>query len=93
MKTEDILHKTTYVWKDEEGFAIIIKNNGSKVILNMTDSCVWKCINDEDTVEDIIAACQKIYALDKKTVINTLERMVEAGLITNEDLFWGDDIL
>lgn len=34
IKREDILHKTTYVWKENEKYTSIIKNDGSRVILN-----------------------------------------------------------
>ena len=54
IKREDILHKTTYVWKENEKYTSIIKNDGSRVILNKKDSDIWKIINDDDTVDDII---------------------------------------
>ena len=93
MDKKDVLHKTTYIWKEDEGYAIIIKNDGMKAILNQIDTIVWKTINDEDTVELIVANISSKYNLDEQTVENSIQRLIGAGLVTCEDLFWGDDIL
>ena len=66
IKREDILHKTTYVWKENEKYTSIIKNDGSRVILNKMSA---------NQVED------------------RLEEFIKIGIITNEDMFWGDDLL
>lgn len=93
MNRNDILHKTTYVWKEDNGYAIIIKNDGGKAILNKLDSLIWKSINDEDTISDIIKINVEKYNLEEASVEQSIQRLLDADLITSEDLFWGDDIL
>lgn len=88
---EDILHKTTYVWKENEKYTSIIKNDGSRVILNKKDSDIWKKINDDDTVDNIIQYMKDTMSADQ--VEERLEEFIKIGIITNEDMFWGDDLL
>lgn len=91
IKREDILHKTTYVWKENEKYTSIIKNDGSRVILNKKDSDIWKIINDDDTVDDIIRHMKDTMSANQ--VEDRLEEFIKIGIITNEDMFWGDDLL
>ena len=84
IKREDILHKTTYVWKENEKY-------GSRVILNKKDSDIWKIINDDDTVDDIIRHMKDTMSANQ--VEDRLEEFIKIGIITNEDMFWGDDLL
>lgn len=91
VKREDVLHKTTYVWKENEKYTSIIKNDGGRVILNKKDSDIWKRINDDDTVEDIIHYMKDTMSADQ--VEKRLEEFIKIGIITNEDMFWGDDLL
>ena len=91
IKREDILHKTTYVWKENEKYTSIIKNDGSRVILNKKDSDIWKIINDDDTVDDIISHMKDTMSANQ--VEDRLEEFIKIGIITNEDMFWGDDLL
>ena len=87
VKREDVLHKTTYVWKENEKYTSIIKNDGGRVILNKKDSDIWKRINDDDTVEDIIHYMKDTMSADQ--VEKRLEEFIKIGIITNEDMFWG----
>ena len=84
-------HKTTYVWKENEKYTSIIKNDGSRVILNKKDSDIWKIINDDDTVDDIIRHMKDTMSANQ--VEDRLEEFIKIGIITNEDMFWGDDLL
>lgn len=91
IRETDVLHKTTYVWKEEVDFTVIIKNDGEKVILNSADSLIWKNINDDDTVEEICRKLEDNFTQDK--LCDRLEEFVKIGIVTNEDMFWGDDLL
>lgn len=93
METNDVLHKTTYIWKEEDGYAVIIKNDGGKAILNKADTMVWNHINDEDSIDHIADICHEKYGLNQAAVFASVDRMMEAGLVTKEDMFWGDDLL
>lgn len=87
IKGTDILHKTTYIWKEEVDFTVIIKSNGEKVILNSIDSLIWKNINDDDTVEEI---GRKLSAsLTQDELCRRLDEFIKIGIVTNEDMFWG----
>ena len=86
IKREDILHKTTYVWKEMKIYQYH-KNDGSRVILNKKDSDIWKIINDDDTVDDIIRHMKDTMSANQ--VEDRLEEFIKIGIITNEDMFWG----
>lgn len=103
IKREDILHKTTYVWKENEKYTSIIKNDGSRVILNKKDSDIWKIINDDDTVDDIIR-----HMKDREKDIDALKKVgcevihfgVESGsqeiikkIGKNINLSWAKEIM
>lgn len=93
MNQDNILHKTTYIWKEDEGYAIIIKNNGAKAILNKFDTMIWKVINDEDSVREVKKNCKDRFNLDEGQVEKSIEKLMDSELITCEDMFWGDDLL
>lgn len=93
ISNEDILHKTTYVWKEEKECAIIIKNDGNKIILNPKATKVWKGINDEDSVEELVDMIQIDGELTKEEIIQALESFINVDIITNQDFFWGNDLL
>lgn len=61
------------------------------VILNKKDSDIWKIINDDDTVDDIIRHMKDTMSANQ--VEDRLEEFIKIGIITNEDMFWGDDLL
>lgn len=90
---KDILHRTTYVWKENDGYAIIIKNDGNKVILNKDSSKLWKAINDEDSVETICSILHKKYDMSEEKIILAIKAMIDAEIVSNMDMFWGDEIL
>jgi len=90
IKREDILHKTTYVWKENEKYTSIIKNDGSRVILNKKDSDIWKIINDDDTVDDIIRHMKDTMSANQ--VEDRLEEFIKIGIITNEDNNFSESI-
>ena len=87
----DVYIVTAYVWKENEKYTSIIKNDGSRVILNKKDSDIWKIINDDDTVDDIIRHMKDTMSANQ--VEDRLEEFIKIGIITNEDMFWGDDLL
>ena len=87
IKREDILHKTTYVWKENEKYTSIIKNDGSRVILNKKDSDIWKIINDDDTVDDIIRHMKDTMSANQ--VEDRLEEFIKIGIITTKICFGG----
>ena len=91
IKREDILHKIIFVLKENEKYTIIIKNDGIRVILNKKDSDIWNIINDDDTVDDIIRHMKDTMSANQ--VEDRLEEFIKIGIITNEDMFWGDDLL
>lgn len=61
------------------------------MILNKKDSDIWKIINDDDTVDDIIRHMKDTMSANQ--VEDRLEEFIKIGIITNEDMFWGDDLL
>lgn len=90
IEKSDILHKTTYVWKEEHGYVTVIKNDGGKVILNEENALVWKYINDDDDIESI---CNKILSVSEISVERLqaiIENFIKIGIVSNEDLFWGE---
>lgn len=89
---DDILHRTTYVWKDDSGYAIIIKNDGNKIILNQETTELWKLINDEDSVENICIAMKERYGISEEKTVTDVKALIEAGIVSNLDMFWGDEI-
>jgi hypothetical protein len=89
---DDILHRTTYVWKDDSGYAIIIKNDGNKVILNQETTVLWKLINDEDSVENICCAMKERYDISEEKTVTDIKALIEAEIVSNLDMFWGDEI-
>lgn len=90
MEPTEVLHKTTYVWKEEKDFTIVIKSDGEKVILNKTDTIIWKNINDDDSVQEIFIKLSDVFTYEK--LCNRLNEFVKIGIITNKDMFWGDDL-
>lgn len=90
---EDILHRTTYVWKDNDGYAIIIKNDGNKVILNKDMTIIWKIINDEDSIENICNVIKENFKISEERIISIIKLMIDSEIVTNMDMFWGDEIL
>lgn len=86
----DVLHKTTYIWKEDSGCIVIINTEGNKVIINAKAATLWKEINDESSVSEILEVCNE---LNEEEGLVILEHLKEAGLITNEDLIWGNDLL
>ena len=57
------------------------------MILNKKDSDIWKIINDDDTVDDIIRHMKDTMSANQ--VEDRLEEFIKIGIITNEDMFWG----
>lgn len=90
---KDILHRTTYVWKEDGGYAIIIKNDGNKVILNKDMTRLWKLINDEDTIDTICNILKEQYDMSEENVFLAIQAMIDADIVSNQDMFWGDEIL
>ncbi|WP_171003541.1 PqqD family peptide modification chaperone [Ruminiclostridium herbifermentans] len=84
------MHRTTYVWKEDEGYAIIIKNDGNKVILNQDATKLWKIINDEDSVEIICDLIKEKYNISEDKTLIAIKALIEAGVVSNLDMFWGD---
>lgn len=82
----DILHKTTYVWKEKDGFATVIKNDGGKIILNKQDTIIWKNINDDDSVKEIYN--KNIDNITIEILCLRLEEFIKIGIVSNEDMFW-----
>lgn len=93
VKNNDVLHKVTYVWKEEEKCAIVIKNNGEKIILDPLATDIWKRVNDEKTVEEIINESILETAISKERGTFIISGLIDIDILTNEDLFWGDDLL
>ena len=61
------------------------------LIYSKKDSDIWKIINDDDTVDDIIRHMKDTMSANQ--VEDRLEEFIKIGIITNEDMFWGDDLL
>lgn len=59
--------------------------------MSKKDSDIWKIINDDDTVDDIIRHMKDTMSANQ--VEDRLEEFIKIGIITNEDMFWGDDLL
>ena len=57
------------------------------MILNKKDSDIWKIINDDDTVDDIIRHMKDTMSANQ--VEDRLEEFIKIGIITNEDMFGG----
>lgn len=81
----DILHRTTYIWKEDLGCSIIINTEGNKVILNQKSSQIWKEINDESSVSQILSSCNE---LSQNEGLSIIEDLLDSGLVTNEELFF-----
>lgn len=88
----DILHKTTYVWKEENGYVTVIKNDGGKVILNEENAIIWKYINDDDDVENIYSKVLAVSNISMERLQEIIENFIKIGIVSNEDLFWGNDL-
>ena len=59
--------------------------------MSKKDSDIWKIINDDDTVDDIIRHMKDTMSANQ--VEDRLEEFIKIGIITNEDMFLGDDLL
>ena len=81
------LQKTTFVWKEEDGYATVIKNDGGKVVLNKILTVIWKNIND-DSEEDIYNQIKKDVGLEWEAFHKIIEDFINVGIISNEDSFW-----
>ncbi|MBM7615503.1 PqqD family protein [Alkaliphilus hydrothermalis] len=88
-----ILHKTTYIWKEEEACAVIITNEGKKIILNPSSTMIWKLIDDDSTVDMIINTSVKENGLKEDQCMDIIKDLINVGIVTNEDYIWGDSLL
>lgn len=89
------IHRKTYIWKKEEGCAIVISPNGKRMILNLRVTAIWEQIDDSKNAKEIMksANSESNINFSESQIIEILTNLLKLDLISKDNYLWKEESL